>query len=76
MPAENTRFDKYKESFVLALWQLYPGWASSVGYHKFDSVLVVPDGASRIKELAFCEANLDSLRKFKVSDLSDANKID
>lgn len=72
----NSRFDEYKERFVLALWKVYPGWASSVGYHKYDSVLVVPDDASRAKELAFCKAHLDSLKKFKLAELSDANKID
>jgi len=76
MSGENERFNKYKENFVLALWQVYPGWASSVGFHKYDSVLVIPDATSRLKELAFCEANLDSLKAFKLSALSDANKID
>ena len=57
----NARFDNYKENFVLELWKVYPSWASSVGYHKYDSVLVIPDAAARAKELAFCKANLDSL---------------
>ena len=69
-------FDRYKERFVLALWQMYPSWASSVGYHKYDNVLVTPDEAARTKELAFCKAHLDSLKKFKLADLSDADKID
>ena len=72
----NARFDNYKENFVLELWKVYPSWASSVGYHKYDSVLVIPDAAARAKELAFCKANLDSLIKFPLSGLSDANKID
>ena len=33
-------FDVYKESFIENLWKLYPGWASSQGYHKYDSVLL------------------------------------
>ena len=75
-PDMNVRFDKYKENFVLALWKVYPSWASSVGYHKYDSVLVIPDDAARKNELSFCKANLDSLKKFKLAELSDANKID
>ena len=80
-PKDNTgsadkHFDSYKEAFVLSLWQMYPGWASSVGYHKYDSILVVPDDASRRKELAFCNAHLDSLRKFDLGTLSDINKTD
>ncbi len=77
MPAGmDARFDNYKENFVLELWKVYPGWASSVGYHKYDSVLVIPDEASRNRELTFCKAELDSLKKFKLAELSDLNKID
>lgn len=72
----DARFDKYKERFVLRLWEMYPGWASSVGYHKYDDRLVVPDDAARQREVAFCNANLDSLAKFNVQELSDANKTD
>jgi uncharacterized protein (DUF885 family) len=70
------RFNAYKENFVLDLWKMYPSWASSVGYHKYDNVLVIPDDNSRIKELAFCNANLDSLKQFAAGDLSDVNKTD
>ncbi len=70
------QFNAYKEHFVLQLWKMYPGWASSVGYHKYDYQLVVPNDNSRNRELAFCHANLDSLKKFKLSGLSDANKTD
>lgn len=69
-------FDSYKERFVEALWRQYPGWASSVGYHKYDSVLIVPDAAAREKEIAFCKGQLDSLRQFDDNSLSDNNKID
>ena len=70
------QFNIYKGNFVLQLWKVYPGWASSVGYHKYDNVLVVPDDNSRKREMAFCSANLDSLKKFDLTDLSDANKTD
>ncbi len=72
----NGKFDKYKENFVLELWKVYPAWASSVGYHKYDSVLVIPNEESRNKEFSFCQTNLERLRSFKLADLSDANKID
>ena len=70
------RFDDYKEQFVLALWRVYPGWASSVGYHKYDNVLVVPDALSREREVKFNKEQLEQLKKFKLSELSDANKTD
>jgi uncharacterized protein (DUF885 family) len=72
----NPAFDKYKEQFIESLWKIYPGWASSQGYHKYDSVLIVPDEASRAKELAFAKTNLDSLKKYDLNGLSDNNKTD
>ncbi len=72
----NPRFDAYKEQFILNLWKVYPGWASSQGYHKYDSVLTVPDAAERTREINFAKANLDSLKSFDISNLSDNNKTD
>lgn len=69
-------FDAYKERFVEVLWKQYPGWGSSLGYHKYDSVLVVPDAAARAQELAFCKAQLDSLKQYDIAKLSDNNKTD
>ena len=76
MADQNAKFDTYKEHFIEALWKLNPGWASGVGYHKYDSVLIVPDEASRTAQLAFCKANLDSLKGFDMNSLSDINKTD
>ena len=73
---QDAAFDAYKERFVLHLWELYPGWASSQGYHKFDSVLTVPNQEQRNKELSFCTANLDSLKVFDLINLSYNNKTD
>lgn len=72
----NPQFDKYKEQFIEDLWKIYPSWASSQGYHKYDSVLVIPNAEGRLKELNFAKANLDSLKLFDISGLSDNNKTD
>lgn len=72
----DARFDAYKERFVEELWQTHPGWASSVGYHKYDSVLLAPTPAERDKEIAFCNRHLDSLKQFDENALSDNNKTD
>jgi len=74
--AMDNRFNTYKENFVLELWKMYPTWASSVGYHKYDHLLTIPDDNSRIRELAFCSANLDSLKQFSIKELTDINKTD
>ncbi len=76
MEDQNAKFDAYKERFIETLWKLNPGWASGVGYHKYDSVLVVPDEASRAAQLEFSKANLDSLKGFDMNGLSDNNKTD
>lgn len=73
--ADNT-FGDYKEGLVLRFWEMYPSWASSVGYHNFDSVLNVPDETWRKKELSFINAELDSLKKFESKNLNDNNRTD
>lgn len=73
---QDQAFDRYKQAFVLDLWKLHPGWASSMGFHKYDSVLSIPDEARKKQEKAFYTAQLDSLGKFSTSGLSDYNKTD
>ncbi|SDX83625.1 DUF885 domain-containing protein [Flavobacterium degerlachei] len=72
----NEQFDKYKEGFVIGLWEINPDWAASQGYHKLDSVLVVSDSLGIKKELDFSHAQLDSLQHYSIDDLSDNNIID
>lgn len=73
---QNVSFDNYKERFVEALWKQYPAWASSQGYHKYDSVLTVPDAASRAAETAFAKEQLDSLKAYDPASLNDNNRTD
>lgn len=72
----NLKFDKYKDGFVIDLWKINPGWASAVGYHKLDSLLIIPDTAEEKRQLDFANAQLDSLKKFNLENLSDNNKTD
>lgn len=72
----NERFDKYKEHFVEELWKVYPEWASSQGFHKYDSALVIPDEASRYRELYFSKAHRDSLKAFDPAKLNANNRTD
>ncbi len=72
----DSAFSNYKEGLVLRFWEMYPTWASSVGFHKYDNVLNVPDKTQRDKELAFNNAELDSLKKFDSSKLNDNNRTD
>ena len=73
---DNKKFEQYKDQFLTFFWELNPDWAASQGYHKLDSVLIVPDSASRLKQLDFANANLDSLKNYSLENLSDNNKTD
>jgi len=69
-------FDVFKNNFIEALWKVYPEWANSQGYHKYDSILVIPNQQQRDKELAFCKTYLDSLKSFDLKSLSENDQID
>lgn len=73
---QDSKFNLFKEKFVLELWKQYPGWASSVGFHNYDSILIVPNETQRNKELLFCKSYLDSLSTFNIQALLDNNKTD
>jgi uncharacterized protein (DUF885 family) len=76
MQSDDSLFDAFKQNFVEDLWKMYPSWASSQGYHKYDSLLVVPDEDSRAKEMAFCKGTAVMLKTLDLSKLSDNNKTD
>ena len=69
-------FKAFEDRFVLAFWKQNPGWASYVGFHDFDSLLVVPNDENRALEIEFCRAYLDSLGKFDLSTLSQTEQTD
>jgi uncharacterized protein (DUF885 family) len=72
----NTDFDKYRNEFIDDLWVMYPSWATSVGYHKYDSTLSIPDEADRKAQLVFAD-HVDSVfAKFNFDSLSPNNKTD
>ena len=44
---DDAGFNRYEAHFLDELWKLNPDWATSVGYHKYDSLLLVPDKKTR-----------------------------
>ena len=78
MPMRNPEraFTGFKQAFIQQMWRIYPGWASSVGFHRYDSMLVVPDGRSMQEEMNFCRRNLDILKRFTYDSLGPNNKTD
>ena len=74
--ALNSKFDQYKEYFVNQLWKTNPEWASSQGFHKYDSVLLIPTDENDRIQMKFAQSQLDSLKKYPLVQLSDNNKTD
>lgn len=74
--SQDAAFDRYKDRFVEALWQYYPEWATSLGYHKYDSLLTIPDPATDAVRLRFIRLQLDSLKSFPKEALNSQNAID
>ncbi|MFD2717590.1 DUF885 domain-containing protein [Hymenobacter monticola] len=72
----DTRFDAFKNQFIEALWRQNPDYASSQGYHKYDSLLVIPNAAQRQSDDAFAQKYLAALGKFSADSLSPNNQID
>ncbi|WP_183563927.1 DUF885 domain-containing protein [Mucilaginibacter sp. SP1R1] len=73
---DDAAFAIYENSFLDALWKLNPDWATSVGYHKYDSLLYIPNEQSRQKMMDFAKVQIDSLSRFEPNTLTVANRID
>ena len=73
---DNAAFTVYEDHFLDAFWKLNPDWATSMGYHKYDSLLVIPTEKSREDMQIFIKRQTDSLSRFAVNELSVNNKID
>ena len=73
---DNAAFDAYKDHFLEALWKIDPDAATTNGFHKYDSLLVIPNAKSREAMLNFVRVQNDSLARFETNQFSDANRID
>ncbi|MDB5142072.1 MAG: hypothetical protein JWQ66_785 [Mucilaginibacter sp.] len=73
---DDVAFNNYETHFLDELWKLNPDWATNVGYHKYDSLLLVPDKKNRDKLLNFAKVQLDSLGKYQPAGFLQTNKMD
>jgi len=73
---DDVAFNAYEQHFLDEFWKLNPDWATSVGYHKYDSLLLIPNKSTREKQLNFAKVQLDSLGKYNPSGFLAANKMD
>jgi uncharacterized protein (DUF885 family) len=72
----DARFDTFKNRFIEELWRHNPEWAASQGYHKYDSLLIVPDAAQRQRDAEFVEQNQKAMQALAFDSLSQNNQID
>ena len=72
----NSSFEEYKEQFIEKLWELEPGWALSVGYHKYDTVLHIPNAELREWKRKQYELQSKAFTFFNVNLLNDNNRTD
>jgi uncharacterized protein (DUF885 family) len=75
-PKDNAAFTAYEGHFLDALWKIDPDRATGNGYHKYDSLLVIPNEKSRKIMLDFVKLQNDSVARYDVIQLSQANQID
>lgn len=73
---DDAAFNDYEKHFLDEFWKLNPDWGTSVGYHKYDSILLVPDKKYRTKLVDFAKIQLDSLGKFQPTTFLQTNKMD
>lgn len=72
----DAKFDAFKESFIEDLWKIDPTWASSMGNHKYDNRLTVPNDVFRAELKSYVTAKLKGLEDFKKGALSESNQTD
>jgi hypothetical protein len=73
---DDAGFNRYEAHFLDELWKLNPDWATGVGYHKYDSLLLIPNKQNREKLLTFTKVQMDSLGKFNPNNFLEVNKMD
>jgi uncharacterized protein (DUF885 family) len=73
---EASQTSEWQQRLLEAFWERYPEWASTVGYHKADSSLVVYSEESREAEHRFIKLWLDTLQSLDTADWTVAERID
>lgn len=69
-------FETFSNNFIQDLWRQYPGWATGMGFHRYDSILPIPDEVKDKSDIAFAQRYLDSLKSFDFEKLSSTHKTD
>ncbi|MDQ4140565.1 MAG: DUF885 domain-containing protein [Bacteroidota bacterium] len=70
------QFTDLKANLLEKIWRLNPEWATSVGYHKYDSELIIPTPERLASEVASYRSMLNDLHKINRTALSLNNQTD
>lgn len=70
------QFDGLKKNLLEKIWHLDPEWATTVGYHKYDSVLVILTPARQEGQVNSYRSMLAELRPINRDRLSLNNQTD
>ncbi len=73
---QNALFNSFKEGFLAKYWQLNPGSAAYNGLEEYNKILQVPNEKTFKMKKNFYNRFLSSLKRFKLDELSAANKTD
>lgn len=73
---DDAAFNEYEKHFLDEFWKLNPDWGTSEGYHKYDSILLIPDKKYREKLVNFAKVQLDSLGRYTPASFLQTNKMD
>src|SRR5437868_6384586 len=76
LPKTDSKFEAFKNDFIEAWWKLYPNSASMQGYHKYDSILTIPDNTFRNNELSFCKEWQQKLQAYSLKSLAVNDQTD
>ncbi|MFN8310286.1 MAG: DUF885 domain-containing protein [Chitinophagales bacterium] len=71
-----TSFSEFEDEFVDTLWKYNPVWASSIGYHAYDSVLPIPNETTTTAYLQFLNAEKKALAGYSYEKLTPSEKCD
>jgi predicted DNA-binding protein len=70
------KFDKFSSEFIEEFWLHNPEYASSVGFHKYDSLLTIVSKDWIKNEISFYENQKNLTKDFYGKNLSQSNSAD
>jgi uncharacterized protein (DUF885 family) len=71
-----SEFEAFTDDFFTELWEIYPGWASYLGLHQYDSIVALPSEENRQKTIEKCKSLQTRLAEIDVTQLEPLDAAD